>query len=355
MGMACWSTREGREDRISDRSVRDHSEEQPTLHHGLPRLACGYEFTIAAQSIAHDQEATRLLKERQRQVQLYERFSRGLGEVRQLYSDHVIDSCMPVLQEVEGLYKELDLEQLNVSEGERRELEQFMSNVRYSYQEVVKFARYIDKDGWKEAGEKNGIKIYSRRDNGTVGILTERVIEIPVEIFLSVIGDLDNLTELVPDVKVSREVRQIARNHKLGYCIYDVPVLSLREAIYETVGFNRLGHNNTIFSYSQSIHDKPDICQRIGFAPQLNEKYVQIDYKYIIMEYVPLGVGKGLVRMANNVDMKVSLLPLSILEFISKKFCVDFLEIVMKVSHKFPHSKWEQKVHDHPEAFNFFR
>lgn len=67
MGMACWSTREGREDRISDRSVRDHSEEQPTLHHGLPRLACGYEFTIAT----HDLGAARLLRERQRQVQLY--------------------------------------------------------------------------------------------------------------------------------------------------------------------------------------------------------------------------------------------------------------------------------------------
>ena len=80
----------------------------------------------------------------------------------------------------------------------------------------------------------------------------------------------------------------------------------------------------------------------------MNKKYVQIDYNYIIMEYVPLGVGKGIVRMANNADMKIDIVPLGIIEFISKKFCVDFLEIVMKVSQRFPGSKWEQKVKKNP-------
>ena len=78
----------------------------------------------------------------------------------------------------------------------------------------------------------------------------------------------------------------------------------------------------------------------MNFTPQMNKKYVQIDYNYIIMEYIPMGVGRGLVRMANNADMKISIVPLAIIEFISKKFCVDFLEIVMNVSERFPGSKW---------------
>ena len=79
----------------------------------------------------------------------------------------------------------------------------------------------------------------------------------------------------------------------------------------------------------------------MNFEPKLNKKYVQLDYKYIIMEYVPISKGRGIVRIANNVDMKIDIVPLAIMEFICKKFCVDFLEIVMNVSGKFPGSKWE--------------
>lgn len=75
---------------------------------------------------------------------------------------------------------------------------------------------------------------------------------------------------------------------------------------------------------------------------------VQIDYHYITMQYEPLGVNRGLVTMANKVNMKLDLVPLFIIEFISKKFCVDFMEIVMKVSEKFPGSVWEEQVKRNP-------
>ena len=45
---------------------------------------------------------------------------------------------------------------------------------------MIKFAKIMNKEDWNEVWEKNGIKIYSRRHNGTVGILTEKVIDIPV-------------------------------------------------------------------------------------------------------------------------------------------------------------------------------
>ena len=52
--------------------------------------------------------------------------------------------------------------------------------------------------------------------------------------------------------------------------------------------------------------------------------------------------------MANKVNMKIDLVPLFIIEFISKKFCVDFMEMVMKVSGKFPGSAWEERVQRDP-------
>lgn len=184
-----------------------------------------------------------------------------------------------------------------------------------------------------------------------MGILMEATVEVPVEIFLTVISELDFFSELIPDIKVSREEKYIGRNHKIGYCLFDLPILSMREAVFEGVGYNRLEHNNTIFIYSQSIHNRQDICRRLDFAPTLNPSYVQIDYRYLCIKYEPLAVGRGKATIAMNIDMKLNFVPLWILELVCKKFCNDFLQQVMDVSNRFPGSKWEQKVKRQPQSY----
>ncbi len=39
---------------------------------------------------------------------------------------------------------------------------------------------------------------------------------------------MDFYTELIKDVKVSREEKTLDRNHKIGYAVYDVPIISIR-------------------------------------------------------------------------------------------------------------------------------
>ena len=56
-------------------------------------------------------------------------------------------------------------------------------------------------DGWKPQGEKNGVNIFSRRDEKTVGIKMEKIIDIPVEMFLTVVSEIDFYYELIPDIK----------------------------------------------------------------------------------------------------------------------------------------------------------
>jgi hypothetical protein len=112
-------------------------------------------------------------------------------------------------------------------------------------------------EGWVDEGNKNDVQMYSKREEGSVGILMERIIDIPVEIFLIILTEMDLYTELISDIKESREEKYFALNHKIGYCLYDMPILSCRETYYEGIGYSRLNHNNTIFSYSQSISNQP--------------------------------------------------------------------------------------------------
>ena len=59
-----------------------------------------------------------------------------------------------------------------------------------------------------------------------------------------------------------------------------------------------------------------------------------------MVKYFPLERGKGRIQMAVNIDMKLNLIPLWIIELVSKKFCRDFFDVIVKMSGKFSGSVW---------------
>ena len=87
----------------------------------------------------------------------------------------------------------------------------------------------------------------------------------------------------------------------------------------------------------------------------MNPKYIQIDYKYLIIEYVPISVNRGKLSLAINNDMKLNFVPLFIMEFLVKKFCTDFFGSVMKASATFAGSEWEAKTKKNPSTFLFYK
>jgi hypothetical protein len=134
-----------------------------------------------------------------------------------------------------------------------------------------------------------------------------------------------------------------------------MPLLSVRETYFEARGYNRLHHNKSIILYSRSIHDKPELCKKLNFTPVVNQDYVQIEYKYLIVRYIPIDQKRGRASIAVNIDMKLNFVPLGLMEFVCKVAIKDFFGLVMEASSKFPGSKWEQKIKRHPETFDFFK
>jgi hypothetical protein len=67
-----------------------------------------------------------------------------------------------------------------------------------------------------------------------------------------------------------------------------------------------------------------------------------------LIQYTPTAVGRGRAMVAINIDMKLDFVPVSIMEFVVKKFCFDFFTIVMNAGRKFKGSKWEEKIERQP-------
>jgi hypothetical protein len=71
---------------------------------------------------------------------------------------------------------------------------------------------------------------------------------------------------------------------------------------------------------------------------------VELEYKFYIMEYVPVTEGHGRIRLATNIDMKMGFLPMFVLNKTLRIFSFDYFENLMKVNKHFKGSEWEKKM-----------
>jgi len=67
------------------------------------------------------------------------------------------------------------------------------------------------------------------------------------------------MKDFMPFMVHSKEVKTIARNNKIGHVISDFPILSQREAFFQGMGYDRVGHNKTILLCSRSLHNRKDL------------------------------------------------------------------------------------------------
>ena len=62
------------------------------------------------------------------------------------------------------------------------------------------------------------------------------------------------------------------------------------------------------------------------------------------MEYVPLTPTRGKITLATNVNMRLSFLPLFVINKTCRVFAFDYFKNIMKVNKQFKGSEWEKKM-----------
>ena len=65
-----------------------------------------------------------------------------------------------------------------------------------------------------------------------------------------------------------------------------------------------------------------------------NKESVQLEYKFFLVQYRPIDRTRGKIKIAMNVDMKISA-PKWILDPVTQNFGKDFLKNVLEVTQKF--------------------
>ena len=74
----------------------------------------------------------------------------------------------------------------------------------------------------------------------------------------------------------------------------------------------------------------------------------------MIVKYEPVDKVRGNFLIAMNLDMKLDIVPIWLMEKIVIQFGNEYFLNVIEISKKFKGSKWEKSVEKNPHLFNFF-
>lgn len=115
-----------------------------------------------------------------------------------------------------------------------------------------------------------------------------------------------------------------------------------------------MSFNSTILLYTKSLHDRKDLQQKLNYFVKLDPNAVQLDYKFLMVEYQPYSPKKGKIRLAMNIDMKLKL-PKFIMDPVIQLFAKEFLKNLLQITNNFEGSEWEKRLLEKPEFANFVK
>ncbi len=137
-------------------------------------------------------------------------------------------------------------------------------------------------------------------------------------------SEIDFYEQYVPFSYDTKELKSLARNKKIGLTKVYLPLLSDRVAYFYAAAYDRLATHNSIFFYSKTITSDAEFQKKVDLVIEPNSELVELDYKFYIMEYTPVTMNRGRIRLATNVNMKLGFLPMFIINKTCRIFAFDY-------------------------------
>jgi hypothetical protein len=81
---------------------------------------------------------------------------------------------------------------------------------------------------------------------------------------------------------------------------------------------------------------------------------VRLEYKFFIVEYLPLTKQRAKIRLSSKIDMKMNFLPLFILNKSARIFAFDYFKNILKIGKTYQGSPWQKKATERPDIYEFF-
>jgi len=185
---------------------------------------------------------------------------------------------------------------------------------------------------------------YKKNANDTITLRFEGNIDVPVFNVLCLIYEPDGHPLWIPFCGKATEIKKIHRSCKAIYQKYNFPLpLSDREAFLFGHGIDRFDRNGSVLIISKSYNDDKILQKKLGLEVPEKSKCVRMDLEFMTSEIIPIGKDKIRFKAVVKMNPHVKLIPLSFINFFTRKAALMIVEKLSKKAKSLKGSQWEEK------------
>jgi hypothetical protein len=212
-----------------------------------------------------------------------------------------------------------------------------------------------EENGWNLEKVKKGFTVKYKKNSGdTYSLRMEGVIDVPVFNVLALIYEPEGHPAWLPFCDKATEMKKIHKSAKVVYQKYGFPLpLSDRETYLSGYGVDRFNRNGSILVLTKSIHDDKTIQKQLGVDIPEKSKCVRMDVEFMAMEIVPMGKEKIKFKSCVKMNPHVKYIPLSFINFLTRKAALTILEKLTKKAKSLKGSKWEEAINNNKEYYGW--
>jgi hypothetical protein len=170
----------------------------------------------------------------------------------------------------------------------------------------------------------------------------EKELDINFINFLSLIYETGMYTKWFPFCSHSEVLHQPGKAKKVIYMSSSVPLISDRDFLVYGFGVSRIKENRTIVLCVQSIDEDSGVFEEC-VQKKKNKKMVRASIHIFAYEIKIINRNKIYLKGLMNVDPKISFIPQSLINMVTKKFAEDLFNKMIKIGSKYEGSEYQNK------------
>jgi len=285
-------------------------------------------------------------------------FDDALTLLKSSYHEHKIEDAYDQLIILRGIKKSDGLQhdfKIHI-ESVFKENQEFFEQIDEDLKDINHLVHQLqDEEGWNLEKVKKSFTVkYKKNANDTVAIRMEGTIDVPVFNVLCLMYEAEGHPLWIPFCSKANELKKIHRSCKAIYQKFGFPLpLSDREAYLWGYGVDRFDRNGSVLIITKSYHNDKRIQQKYGLEVPDKSKCVRMDIEFMGSEIIPMGKDKIRFKAVVKMNPHVKLIPLSFLNFLTRKAASLVFEKLSKKAKSLKGSQWDEKIQNNKEFYSW--
>jgi len=285
-------------------------------------------------------------------------FDDALNLLIKTNSEHRLEDAADQLIIIRGIRKSDGLEKEVKAHIESvfKKNEELFEHIDGEFKDLANMITQLgDEEGWNKEKVQKGVTIkYKRFPDDTIALRIEGTVEVPIFNLLCMVYEPEAHPLWIPYCAKSIELKHIHRASKALYQKWGFPFpLQDRESYTLAFGVDRLDRNGSVLICEKSFHEHKSIQEKLQvFAPEKG-KHVKMDIFFRGTEFTPIGKNKVRLRCITRMNAHIQLIPMSLINFMTRKAALHILEKLTKKAKSLKGSKLEEKIQTKREFYDW--